>query len=334
MSIVLVGGTGTLGREIARQLTQTSTYPITVFSRDEFKQHEMKREFPQINYVLGDVRDRLSLAPIMRNAETVFLLAAVKHIDAAERNPLEALKTNCLGAVNVAEEALEAGGDHVVYSNTDKAVLPITTYGYTKAFAQNYLLSLNARSSTNFSVFNWGNILASRGSVIPIFVSSLLRERKIYVTDISMSRFWMTIESAAAFMLANFATAPKERAMIPPMKGAKVIRVAETIAKILGIADYGVEITGHRGIEKIHEVLESTHNGCLRSDTCPQYTDSELHYLLRPIVLNEVKQCASTSTDSMVEWAEGIVQSSKASATRSTAKTSRKASVTHLKVTP
>ncbi len=317
MSIVLVGGTGTLGRELARQLVQTTTYPITIFSRDELKQHEMRRDFPQLNYVLGDVRDQASLASVMRNASVVFLLAAIKHVEAAEQNPLEALKTNCLGAANVAEVALEYGVDYVVYSNTDKAVLPITTYGYTKAFAQNLLLSLNGRSSTAFSVFNWGNIAASRGSVIPTFISALIRDCRVSVTDARMSRFWMTIEQAASFMLANFASAPADRAMIPPVKGALVVRIVETIAKILGITGYKIDIIGLRGIEKMHEVLQSSHEGCIRSDTCPQYSDAELDALLRPIVINEVsKSCASISTDSMA------------------AKTSKKSAARHLKVTP
>ncbi len=334
MSIVLIGGTGTLGQELARQLVQTTTFPITIFSRDEFKQHEMRKTFPQLNYVLGDVRDRAALCPVMQSATSVFLLAAIKHIEAAEQNPLEALKTNCLGAVNVAEAAMEAGVNHVVYSNTDKAVLPVTTYGYTKAFAQNYLLSLNGRSSTAFSVFNWGNIAASRGSVIPSFVSSLLRERSVNITDARMSRFWMTIEQASGFMLANFHQAPEDRAMIPLVKGATVVRIVETIANILGIRDYRVDIGGLRGIEKIHEVLESSHDGCIRSDTCPQYSDSELDSLLRPIVINEVKKCAFTSTGSTGEWVKGMAPSSEASATKSPAKTLKKSKARHLKVTP
>ena len=334
MSIVLVGGTGTLGREIARQLSMTSTYPITIFSRDEFKQHEMRREFPNFNYVLGDVRDLASLDPVMRTASTVFLLAAIKHIEAAEQNPLEALKTNCIGAANVAESALEHGVDYVVYSNTDKAVLPITTYGYTKAWAQNLLLSLNGRCHTAFSVFNWGNIAGSRGSVIPSFVASLLRDKTVQVTAPGMSRFWMTIEQAAGFMLANYEKAPPERAMIPPVKAAAVMRIVSTIASILQITDVKAEITGLRGIEKLHEVLESSHDSCLRSDTCEQYTDAELFYMLRPIVLKEVKACASTFTGSAAEWANDIVRSSEASDTRSPAKTSKKSKARHLKVTP
>lgn len=294
MNIVLVGGTGTLGRELARQL-QNSANCITVFSRDEFKQHEMRKEFPQINYVLGDVRDRESLSSVMRGASAVFLLAAIKHVDAAENNPLEALKTNCLGAVNVAQAAMLAGVCHVIYSNTDKAVLPITTYGYTKAFAQNYLLSLNGKSATRYSAYSWGNIAASRGSVIPHFVAALLKGLPVPITDIRMSRFWLKIEDAANFMLMTYRSAPLDRCMIPPVKGATIARIVEAIASILGVKDYKIEIIGIRGTEKLYEVLESEHSGCLRSDTCPQFGDEELRRFLMPIVL-EISNAAMPRT--------------------------------------
>lgn len=285
MTTVIIGGTGTLGKELTRQILSCDPGArIVSMSRDELKQQECRAEFPSVRYVLGDVRDRDAVKQVMRGAKLVFLLAAIKHVDVAERNPLEAVKTNFLGAVTVAEEAIAAGVRYVVFSNTDKAVLPITTYGYTKALAQNYLLSLNQHSTTRFSAFNWGNIAASRGSVIPAFVSSLSNQRKICLTDTRMSRFWITIEAAAAFMLQSYASAPLDRALIPPLKGAKVVRVAETVAKIMGVKGYGVDVIGLRGTEKIYEVLESAHAGCLRSDTCEQYTDAELEQLLRPVV--------------------------------------------------
>ncbi len=280
MTYVVVGGTGTLGKEIVKQLLWADAEArVTVFSRDELKQAEMRVAYPTLRYVLGDIRDREAVREVMRGAETVFLLAAIKHVDAAERNPLEAIKTNIIGTVNVAEEALAAGVAHVVFSNTDKAVLPITTYGYTKALAQNYLLSLNG-GRTRFCVFNWGNICASRGSVIQTFVRSITKHRQVMLTDMRMSRFWLRIEDAAAFLLANYETARLDRALIPPVKAATVVRVAAAIAKILKINDYKIEITGLRCTEKIHEVLESTHEACLRSDTCAQYTDQELRSLL------------------------------------------------------
>lgn len=283
MRYVLLGGTGTLGKELCRQLAlKEPDSPVTIFSRDEAKQQEMRRSYPKARYVIGDIRDRDAVRSVLSGCDTAFLLAAIKHIDVAEQNPLEAVKTNFLGAVNVAEEAMHYGVRHVVFSNTDKAVLPITTYGYSKALAQNYLLSLNGKSETKFSAFNWGNILGSRGSVISTFARSLKETGKVQVTDPRMSRFWLSIDHAAQFMLQNYKTAPRDKAMVPPLKAATVVRIAETVAKVLGVTNYVIEIVGLRGIEKMYEVLESSHTGCFRSDTCDQYSNEELKALVQP----------------------------------------------------
>jgi UDP-N-acetylglucosamine 4,6-dehydratase len=282
---VIVGGTGTLGKELLRQIIQRDpSADLVCLSRDELKQQEARAEFPSVRFLLGDVRDRPAVRAALRGAETVFHLAAIKHVDVAQRNPLEAVKTNFLGTVNVAKEAMDLGIPHVVFSNTDKAVLPITTYGYTKALAQDYLFSLNGQTKTRYVVFNWGNIIASRGSVIPVFSRTLTEQKKVFVTDKRMSRFWLTIEQAAQFMLESYRFAPLDRAMIPPVKAARVLRVAEAVARAKGVTDYKVEVVGHRGIEKLYEVLESTHERCFRSDTCEQYTDEELDLLVREVV--------------------------------------------------
>ena len=303
MKYVLIGGTGTLGTEIAKILTKNipaenifGKDEVVIFSRDEAKQQDLKKIIPTAQYVIGDIRDREAIANVTRGANVVFILAAIKHVDVAEENPLEAVKTNLLGVVNVAEECIKNGVDCVVFSNTDKAVLPITTYGYTKAIAEKYLLSLNKTfKRTKFSVFNWGNIIASRGSVIPSFVKTLMIENSIYITDKRMTRFWLPISDAANFMLDNYLKANPNKAMVPPLKGASVMRVAETVAKILSIKDYKINITGLRCVEKIHEQLESTHVKCLRSDNCEQYTDQELKDLLSDVVLTEAKKYRETN---------------------------------------
>lgn len=282
MRTVIIGGTGTLGKELTRQiLARDPGADIVCFSRGELAQQSMKAEFPSVRYVIGDVRDREAVKNAVRGAWTVFHLAAIKHVDVAQQNPLEALKTNALGTVNVAEESIAAGVPFVVFSNTDKAVLSITTYGHTKAWAQDYVLSLNGTCRTKFSAFLWGNIAASRGSVLPIFAKTLDESAKAYITDMAMSRFWLTIDQAASFMLDNYMSAYAHKAMIPPVKGATVLRVAAAVARVKGIKDFDVEVTGIRGVEKIHEVLESTHERCLRSDTCEQYSDDELDELVR-----------------------------------------------------
>jgi FlaA1/EpsC-like NDP-sugar epimerase len=285
MSYVVIGGTGTLGSEIMRQLLQRDPgTKITCYSRDEMKQYQARAEFPSVRFVIGDIRDRAAVKNVVRGAHTVFHFAALKHIDTCEANPVEAIKTNLQGSLNIADAAAAAQVPYVVYSNTDKAVLPITTYGYTKALAQNVLLEMNKGTRTKFSVFNWGNVLASRGSVIQCFVRSLLDSGQVNITDLRMTRFWLRIEDAATLVLERYKTAPNDRAVIPPCKGAYVTDVAQACARLLGIKKFRTNVTGLRGTEKLYEVLESTHGGCLRSDTCAQYTADELDSLLRDIV--------------------------------------------------
>lgn len=280
MKTLIIGGSGTLGSALIERIDGD----VTCFSRGELAQKELSARYPQVHMVIGDVRDKPAVDHAMVCVDRVFLLAAIKHIDVAEKNPLEAIKTNVTGAVNVGKAALAAGVKHVIYCNTDKAVLPISTYGYTKALAQNYLLSLNGKGKAKFSAFLWGNIVASRGSVIQTFVEKLMRQEVVPLTDPRMSRFWLTIDQAADFMLESYLDAPTDRAIYPPVKGATVIRVIESIARILGVRQYSLGSIGLRGIEKLYEVLESTHQGCFRSDTCEQYTDAELDDLFRETV--------------------------------------------------
>ena len=302
MKALLIGGTGTLGAALVERLLPQNQ--VTVFSRGELAQKQLKARFPDVKCVIGDVRDKEAVAQAMVGQDVVFLLAAIKHIDLAEQNPLEAIKTNVQGAVNVGQAALSSGVKHVVYSNTDKAVLPISTYGYTKALAQNYLLSLNGSSKTKFSAYNWGNVLGSRGSILPGFVERILKREVVPITDSRMTRFWLTIDQAADFMLANYVEAPTDRALIPPVKGAQVVRIVESIARILRVPKVQMVFTGLRGVEKYHEVLESTHEGCLRSDTCDQYTDTELDQLLEQTVKGLARGFEKTS-DSWGEWGNG-----------------------------
>lgn len=312
MRTLLLGGTGTLGQALTERLLARGDQ-VTCFSRGELAQKEYHSRFPDVDMVIGDVRDRDAVREAMVGMDNVFLLAAIKHIDLAEKNPQEAIKTNVMGAIHVGEAAKALGVKHVIYSNTDKAVLPITTYGYTKALAQNYLLSLNGKSKTKFSAFNWGNVVGSRGSIIPIFVEKLLAYNVVPVTDPRMSRFWMTVDQAADFMLASYVDASTTKAMIPPVKGATIVRVIESLARLVGVKHHLMGIVGHRGTEKLYEVLESTHEGCLRSDTCEQYTDQELDELLGPIVR---RLSAQKTVDSGLEGRDGSSISGNSAAPR------------------
>ncbi len=283
MKYLIVGGTGTLGSTLIEKLYGMGE--IICFSRDELKQQGMKSRFPDVRYVIGDIRDKQSLMPVMAGVDTVFLVAALKHVDVLEENPTEAIKTNIQGTINVAEAAMASGVKHVVFSSTDKAVLPINTYGMTKAISERYLLNLNMKQDvTRFSVFVWGNVAGSRGSVIHTFASALREGKEICITDARMTRFWIHIDDAVNFMLTNYQDAFSDRRMIPPMKAAKVIDLAHYLAEVLDKPLLSIKFVGLRAGEKIHESLVSNHDYCLRSDNCEQFSPEELKTLIKRVV--------------------------------------------------
>lgn len=289
MNIVILGATGTLGRETLCQIVGHRDYDsITCFSRDELKQQELKKSFPELRYVIGDIRDRHALRQVITSTtDVVFHFSALKHVDVLEANPEEAIKTNVLGTIHGAEEAMLAGVPYYVFSSTDKAVLPINTYGMTKAIAERYLLGLNGKQEeTLFSVYRWGNVLGSRGSAIPYFVDCIRQKKPIGLTHQDMSRFWIPISEAVAFMLESFEDeeSPGE-IKIPQMRAATVARVINRLyAKLAPEQVKQVNITGIRPGEKIHECIYSSHDYCVRSDNCKQYTDEELDQLLEPFL--------------------------------------------------
>jgi UDP-N-acetylglucosamine 4,6-dehydratase len=231
-----------------------------------------------VKFVLGDIRDYDSLKPHFWGKSLVFHLAAMKHVDMAEANPEESIKINVLGTVNVAKAAMEASVPYCVFSSTDKAVLPINVYGMCKGISERYLLSLNeAQSITRFSVFRWGNVLGSRGSVIHAFAKTLREANTVYITDFRMTRFWVEIGSVARFMLERFDTdEARTEVQIPPMRGAKVTRIADLTARHLGFANYKIKAAGIRPGEKLHECILSSHDHCVRSDNVGEYSDEEL----------------------------------------------------------
>lgn len=289
MNYLIIGGTGTLGKELTRQLLTDPKNHVICFSRCEFKQQEMKREFknnPELRFIVGDMRDRESLFHAMVGVKTVFHVAALKHVDVLEDNPEESVKTNILGTINVCDAAIKCEVDHVVFSSTDKAVDPVNVYGMSKGISEKILLRRNEiQGITEFSVYRWGNVLGSRGSAIHSFADSLLNSRKVFLTDPEMSRFWIKIEDAVKFMLAGYQTAALDDINIPSMKAASVIRVIHTIARILSVDKFGIEPVGLRRGEKIHEAMRSMHDHrFFDSKGSDQYTDLELEQLIYPVL--------------------------------------------------
>lgn len=284
--ITILGGTGTLGQAIIKHLVKNSRglQKITVASRSEHKHAEMRKRWPEIKYVLCDIRDYESILRVTKKQDVVFHVAALKHVDILEDNPLESIKTNVLGTENVARACIENGIKYCLFSSTDKAVDPINTYGYSKAISEKLLLHYNdTQLETKFQVFRWGNVLGSQGSVIPQFIESIKLGRDITVTDESMTRFWIRIEDAVSFMFDNLNNKSNSVLIHPDMRAASLMDVINAIAYCLDRKPV-IKIIGLRKGEKLHEALSSQHSrfpSC--SKTARQYKKDELIALLRPL---------------------------------------------------
>src|SRR5512139_2052922 len=206
-TILITGGTGSFGKKFTRiALEEKQTKKIIIFSRDELKQHEMKvhgYDHPSLRYFIGDVRDRERLTRAMHGVDIVVHAAALKQVPACEYNPLEAIKTNILGSSNVVEAALDAGVKKVLALSTDKAVNPINLYGATKLAAEKLMVQSNSYAggmATRFSCVRYGNVVGSRGSVVPIFLQQK-SSGKLTITDERMTRFWLTLEQGVRFVI-------------------------------------------------------------------------------------------------------------------------------------
>lgn len=286
-NILILGGAGTLGSELVKRLYRG--HRLTVLSRDEHKQQAMKKAYPGVKFVLGDIRDKGSIEREFIDKDIVFHVAALKHIDHLEDNPIESIKTNVLGSINVADAAVEQGVPYCVFSSTDKAVDPINVYGNCKALSERIFLQKNElQSNTHFSVYRWGNVIGSQGSAIPFFIDCILKNKPIPVTDQRMSRFWITISEAVDFMFETFHSSPKGEVLVPPkMKAATIPQIIAALKNLLSI-DLGADnfqIIGLRKGEKLHECLFSIHSGkYVSSEICDRYSPDELMDLLRPLV--------------------------------------------------
>ena len=290
---VILGGTGTLGRALTTELLKSKmTRSVLIFSRDELKQSEMKRQYdfePRLGFKIGDIRDKSSVSEAVWGADAVFHVAAMKHIDSVEENPEEGVRTNVLGTMNVADACTAAGVSHVVFSSTDKAVDPINAYGMCKSLSEKILFRRNeTQAHTRFSVFRWGNVCGSRGSFIPALARSLQAKKSVTLTHPDMTRFWIRIEDAVKFILEEYEDAPTDEPVIPDMGAAPVTDVIEVVADILGVKKFNVEVVGMRRGEKIHEAIRSQHSiKPWSSDTARRLTKAELKKLILPCLKDE-----------------------------------------------
>src|SRR5512143_400695 len=254
--ILITGGTGSFGKKFTKiLLAEYHPKKIIIFSRDELKQHQMREagfDQPNLRYFIGDVRDRERLTRAMHGVDIVVHAAALKQVPACEYNPMEAVKTNIMGTSNVVEAALDAGVKKVLALSTDKAVNPVNLYGTTKLAAEKLFVQSNAYAAgtaTRFSCVRYGNVVGSRGSVIPIFIQQR-NNGKLTVTDERMTRFWLTLEQGVRFVIRCTEQMQGGEVFVPKIPSTRIVDLARVIAPHAEL-----DVIGIRPGEKLHEVL-------------------------------------------------------------------------------
>src|SRR5262245_48639571 len=254
-SIMVTGGTGSFGQAFVRHLLENyKPGRVIVYSRDELKQLEMQQRFahPSLRYFIGDVRDRERLTRALNGVELVVHAAALKQVPAAEYNPIECIKTNVIGAENLVNACIDQKVKRVIALSTDKAVNPINLYGATKLCADKLFIAGNHLSGVDgprFSVVRYGNVIGSRGSVVPLF-KELSKTGRLPITDPRMTRFWLTIEDGARFVARCFAWMEGGEIFVPKIASMRVLDLAKAVC-----ANCEHDIVGIRPGEKLHELL-------------------------------------------------------------------------------
>jgi UDP-N-acetylglucosamine 4,6-dehydratase len=275
-SILVTGGTGSFGKKFVEiMLRDYQPQRLVVFSRDELKQHEMRTsgfDHPSLRYFIGDVRDVERLKRALSSVTVVVHAAALKQVPACEYNPFEAIQTNIMGGRNVIDAAIDQGVRRILALSTDKAVNPITLYGATKLCAEKVFVQANAYAGardTSFSCARYGNVVGSRGSVIPVFMEQRRRGR-ITITDPRMTRFWLTLEQGVKFVVRCLEQMHGGEIFVPKIPSMRLVDLAETVAP-----GCQVEYIGIRPGEKLHEVLVS-------DDESRQTLETEDMYVIQP----------------------------------------------------
>jgi UDP-N-acetylglucosamine 4,6-dehydratase len=277
-TVLVTGGTGSFGKKFIKVLLEEKNpAKVIVFSRDELKQHEMRMagfNQPSLRYFIGDVRDKERMRRAMEGVDIVVHAAALKQVPACEYNPMEAIKTNIMGTSNVVDSALDAGVAKVLALSTDKAVNPVNLYGATKLAAEKLVVQSNAYAGgreTRFSCVRYGNVVGSRGSVVPKFFQ--LRESgKLTITDERMTRFWITLEQGVNFVIRCIEQMSGGEVFVPKIPSTTIVDLARAISP-----EAEIEFIGIRPGEKLHEVLIS-------EDEARSTVELEDMYVVQPAV--------------------------------------------------
>jgi len=258
--ILITGGTGSFGNAVLRRFLNSDIKEIRIFSRDESKQDDMRKLYdnPKIKFYIGDVREYQSVLNAVRGVDFIFHAAALKQVPSCEFHPLEAVKTNVLGTENVLEASIVCGVQRVICLSTDKAVYPINAMGISKALMEKVAISKSKNSnSTIICVTRYGNVMASRGSVIPLFVEQIGLGKEITLTDPNMTRFMMTLDDAVKLVLYAFENGDSGDIFVQKSPAASVETLAHALVSVLGKEQYPIKVIGTRHGEKLYESLLS-----------------------------------------------------------------------------
>lgn len=278
-SLIITGGTGSFGHECTKIILENyKPKKIIIFSRDEYKQHSMQKKFNQkcMRYFIGDVRDEARLMLAFRNVDFVIHAAALKQVPAAEYNPTECINTNIMGAQNVIKAALYNNVNKVMALSTDKAVNPVNLYGATKLASDKLFVAANniaGGHKTRFSITRYGNVVGSRGSVLPVFEEIHANKKNHFpITDARMTRFWITLSDGVRFVIKNFERMFGGEIFVPKIPSIKITDLAKAISP-----NAKFKIIGIRPGEKLHEAM------CIKEE-CDNTFEYKNFYIIKPSI--------------------------------------------------
>lgn len=274
--ILITGGTGSFGHQVLDGLKQYNPAEIIVFSRDEDKQHRMRQENKDVRFVIGDIRDQERLVEVARGVDIIFQAAALKHVPYCETHPYEAVKTNVIGAHNVRRAAVLNNVERVIAISTDKAVKPINAMGISKAMQEKIFISGAGREhGTTFACVRYGNVIGSRGSVIPFWEQRIKQKQPMPITHEAMSRFMLTLPQAMNLVFHALANAKGGEIFVKKAPACKIVDFARAYAQgVTGDRAYPTETVGIRPGEKLHEILVSEEEMLRASDAGEYYVIS------------------------------------------------------------
>lgn len=304
-TVLITGGTGSFGHKVATYLAEQNPKRIIIFSRDEKKQFEMEKDFPDYQYILGDIRDYHRISWALRGVDFVFHAAALKQVPSCEVAPIEAVKTNILGSNNVCDAAIERGVETLVALSTDKAVKPVNTMGISKSMMEKIVCSKNQQKiDTRFACVRYGNVLGSRGSVVPFFKKQLDKGFVLPITSPTMTRFMMTLDEAVRLVFYALSKAKGGEIYVKKSPALKVIDLAHSMIKKYGDGDISkINIVGTRPGEKIDEVLVNEYE-IRRSVESDDFFEIVPEYLEVPVNNNypEAYEYTSANTRQLTEY--------------------------------